>query len=210
MRVYHFVKAKYGLSNLEKRHLKISIIMELNDPFEFLGAELSDRNFRKAIKKTKKDLSKTKGILCFSKNWTNPVQWSHYTDKHKGLCLGFDVPDHFLAKVDYVKERLSQNGERNEELMLKFLTTKFEHWSYEEEYRLFVDLKEKDKDGNYYADFSDKLQLKQVIIGAHSDVTRKQIDIALVSYMGDLEIFEARAGFRRFEVVRNSNEKSRA
>ena len=94
--------------------------------------------------------------------------------------------------------------------MLKFLTTKFEHWSYEEEYRLFEDLKEKDKDGNYYADFSDKLQLKQVIIGAHSDVTRKQIDIALVSYMGDLEIFEARAGFRRFEVVRNSNEKSRA
>ena len=184
--------------------------MELNDPFEFLGAELSDRNFRKAIKKTKKDLSKTKGILCFSKNWTNPVQWSHYTDKHKGLCLGFDVPDHFLAKVDYVKERLSQNGEINEELMSKFLTTKFEHWSYEEEYRLFEDLKEKDKDGNYYADFSDKLQLKQVIIGAHSDVTRKQIDIALVSYMGDLEIFEARAGFRRFEVVRNSNEKSRA
>ena len=55
--------------------------MELNDPFEFLGAELSDRNFRKAIKKTKKDLSKTKGILCFSKNWKNPVQWSHYTDK---------------------------------------------------------------------------------------------------------------------------------
>jgi hypothetical protein len=145
MRVYHFVKAKDGLSNLEKRHLKISIIMELNDPFEFLGAELSDRNFRKAIKKTKKDLSKTKGILCFSKNWTNPVQWSHYTDKHKGLCLGFDVPDHFLAKVDYVKERLSQNGEINEELMLKFLTTKFEHWSYEKEYRLFVDLKEKDK-----------------------------------------------------------------
>lgn len=126
------------------------------------------------------------------------------------ICLGFDVSDHFLAKVDYVKERLSQNGEINEELMLKFLTTKFEHWSYEKEYRLFVDLKEKDKDGNYYADFSDKLQLKQVIIGAHSGVTRKQIDIALVSYMGDLEIFKARSGFRRFEVVRNSNEKSRA
>ncbi|MCK5507793.1 MAG: DUF2971 domain-containing protein [Desulfobacterales bacterium] len=207
MRVYHFVKAKYGLRNIEKRHLKISIIMELNDPFEFLGAELSDRNFRKAIKKTKKDLSKTKGILCFSKNWKNPVQWSHYTDKHKGLCLGFDVPDHLLAKVDYVKERLSQNSEINEELMLKFLTIKFEHWSYEKEYRLFVELKEKDKDGNYYADFSDELQLKQVIIGAHSGITRKQIDTVLNSYIGEIEIFKARASFRRFEVVRNSNEQ---
>ena len=187
--------------------MKISIIMELNDPFEFLGADLSDRNFRKAIKKTKKELSKTKGILCFSKNWKNPVQWSHYTDRHKGLCLGFDVPDHRLAKVDYVKERLSLNGEINEELMLKFLTTKFEHWSYEEEYRLFVELKKKDIDGNYYADFSNELQLKQVIIGAHSGITRKQIDIALDNYVEELEIFKARAGFRKFEVVRNTNEK---
>ena len=26
------------------------------------------------------------GMLCFSKGWHNPVQWSHYTDKHKGIC----------------------------------------------------------------------------------------------------------------------------
>lgn len=181
--------------------------MELNDPFEFLGAELSDRNFRRAMKETKKELSKTKGLLCFSGNWTNPVQWSHYTDKHKGICLGFDVPDYLLSKVNYVKERLSHNGEFTEELMLKFLTTKFEHWSYEEEYRSFVELEEKDKDGNYYADFSDNLKLKQIIVGAHSDITRKQIDNALSIHTEEIEIFKARAGFRKFEVVKNNNEE---
>lgn len=181
--------------------------MELNDPFEFLGADLSDREFRKAMKRTKKGLSKTKGILCFSKNWTNPAQWSHYTDRHKGICLGFDVTENHLAKVNYVKERLSHNGEINEELMLKFLTTKFEYWSYEEEYRSFLELENKDKDGNYYADFSKDLQLREIIIGAHSSITRKEISNALSDFKEDLEIFKARAGFKRFEVVRNQNEK---
>lgn len=41
------------------------------------------------------------GILCFSKNWNNPVQWAHYADKHKGFCLGFDVPDEHPTKVTY-------------------------------------------------------------------------------------------------------------
>ena len=207
MRVYHFVKANYGLLNLSKRRLKISIIMELNDPFEFLGADLRDRNFRKAMKATKKSLSKTKGILCFSKNWTNPVQWSHYTDRHKGICLGFDVPDQNLAKVDYVTERLSHNSNIDEDLMLKFLTTKFDHWRYEEEYRSFIELKDKEDDGKYYSYFSDKLKIKEVIIGAHSSVTRAQVNDAISDYPEKLEIFKARAAFRKFEITRNENEK---
>jgi Ca2+-binding EF-hand superfamily protein len=207
MRVYHFVSAKHGLSNLENMRLKISIIMELNDPFEFLGADLSDRDFRKAIKETKKELSKTKGILCFSKNWSNPVQWSHYADRHRGICLGFDFPESNLAKVEYVKERLPHNGNIDEDLMYKFLTTKFEHWSYEEEYRAFLELEDRDADGNYYAEFSEALELKQVIIGAHSSITRKDVKNALSGYKEEIETFKARADFKRFEVVRNKNEK---
>lgn len=181
--------------------------MELNDPFEFLGADLRDRDFRKAMKATKKSLSKTKGILCFSKNWTNPVQWSHYTDRHKGVCLGFDVPDQHLSKVNYVTERLFHNGEINEELMLKFLTTKFGHWQYEQEYRSFVELREKEIDGNYYSYFSDQLKIKEVIIGAHSSVTRAQVNDAISGYSEKLEIFKARTAFRKFEITRNENKK---
>ncbi len=25
--------------------------------------------------------------------WSNPVIWAHYGDKHRGLCLGFEVPE---------------------------------------------------------------------------------------------------------------------
>ena len=206
MRVYHFLKKKYALKVLKERRLKISIIMDLNDPFEFLGADLSDRNFRMAMHKTKKELSKTKGILCFSKKWTNPVQWSHYADHHRGMCLGFDVPGDLLTKVKYVHKRLPVNGIINEKRMLDFLTTKFIHWSYEEEYRAFISLKDKE-DGIYYVDFSENLRLRQVIVGCQSDVTRADIDSLIKEINSDIEVFKTRPAFRSFKIVRNKNER---
>ena len=92
MRVYHFLKADHGLHDLRHRRLRISRIIELNDPFEFLGIDLSDRTFRQALEETKRQLSDTKGLLCFSKTWRNPVLWGNYADKHRGLCLpGFPI-----------------------------------------------------------------------------------------------------------------------
>ena len=107
MRVYYFIRKKYGLENLTKKRLKVARIDYLNDPFEFMAVDLSDRDFRLGVEKMKRDLSKDFGILCFSKFWDNPVQWTHYADRHKGLCLGFDVPDEYLAKINYIDSRQS-------------------------------------------------------------------------------------------------------
>ncbi len=203
MRVYHFIDEEFGLKVLREKRLKISKIMELNDPFEFLGMELSNPEFRKAMKSTKKQLSKTKGILCFSKTWTNPVQWSHYANNHKGICLGFDIPKNSLAKVNYVNERLAHDGHIDETLMTKFLTTKFSHWSYEQEYRAFLSLDE-EEDGFYYLSFSENLNLRQVIIGVRSSVTRAEV--AKLVGKG-VEAFKARVAFRSFKIVRNKNQE---
>ncbi len=67
MLVYHFINAQYGIEALRNRRLKISRIMELNDPFEFLAVDLSDQRFREVMEKTKPKISKTNGILCFCK-----------------------------------------------------------------------------------------------------------------------------------------------
>ena len=88
-------------------HLKVARIDYLNDPFEFAAVDLSDRIFRLNVEQWKRDLSKDYGILCFSKFWDNPVQWTHYADRHKGLCLGFDVPDEYLVKINYCSTRQS-------------------------------------------------------------------------------------------------------
>ena len=91
MRLYRFLDAHYGLLAVADRRIKISTIMELNDPFEFLGVNLSNRQFRWALRETKRQLSESQGLLCFSKTWRNPVLWGHYADSHRGLCLGFSV-----------------------------------------------------------------------------------------------------------------------
>jgi hypothetical protein len=204
MMVYHYISAHYGLEGIQNRRLKIARIMELNDPFEFLGVNLKDRKFRKAIRETKQELSKSKGILCFSNTWRNPVLWGHYADKHKGLCLGFEVSNNVLGKVDYVDSRLPVPTELNEEFMKKLLFTKFKHWEYEQEYRVYVQLEE-EENGMFFSDFSNELQLKKVIVGDQSSVTRAELAEALGDLNSSVESFKARAGFQEFEVVRQQN-----
>ena len=53
MRLYYFTNAEYGLSDLREKHLKISRIVQLNDPFEFMGADLSNDDLRKEIEALK-------------------------------------------------------------------------------------------------------------------------------------------------------------
>ncbi|WP_394179564.1 DUF2971 domain-containing protein [Marinomonas posidonica] len=204
MRVYHFVNDSYGKQNLEKKRLKVARIMELNDPFEFLGMDLTDRVARYAINKTKEDLNKGYGILCFSKNWKNPVQWAHYADKHKGICLGFDIPDHLLNKVEYINERISYSGGEFtlKEIMI-FFTSKFKHWEYENEYRCFSELINKDGD-LYFSKFSSTLILKEVIVGASSNLNITDI-ASLVDE--EVEIFKVRPAFKTFQMVQNKTIK---
>ena len=122
MILYHFLNAEYGLEAIKNRRLKISRIMGLNDPFEFLGVDLSDKKNRKAVKELKEYYSEKTGIVCFSKTWKNPVLWGHYADKHKGICLGFEVPEDTANQINYVNSRFpfpKQQCDLNMEFMEK-------------------------------------------------------------------------------------------
>lgn len=212
MRVYHFVNKEYGLENLRKKRLKIATLNELNDPFELFGVEFSDPDTRRAFRVMKDDMSKNRGLMCFSKGWQNPVQWSHYADKHKGLCLGFDVPDEYLGEVNYSRSRLIADVEklRNPKdlslsLAKKFLFTKYHHWKYENEVRSFVTLEEIDEEkGLYFAGFSEQLTLREVIVGAMSDITRNDINENLGGIATNVRSWKARLAFRTFKVVKQN------
>ena len=200
MRVYHFLSPEYGLKDLKEKRLKISEAMSLNDPFEFLGVDLSCKETRKKIKNLKQKSSKYFGLICFSKNWNSPVQWAHYANKHQGICLGFEIPDKRLKKVKYVDKRPSLSSTMTDDEFRKLFLTKFSHWSYEEEYRMFLNLTEQE-DGFYYENFSEVMILKQVIIGVKSSITKKNVQDAF----GDekIEIFRVRCAFKSFSMVRN-------
>ena len=186
MRVYHFVSAKYGLEDLQFRRLKIARVNELNDPFEFM-ARANNSLERAALRATKEQQSEKTGLLCFSESWENSVQWSHYADRHRGICLGFDVADEQIKKVTYRKSplrfdlyRFRSDAVYAQDFSERLVSTKFDDWRYEKEWRLYIKLDPATQvDGRYFYNFSDGLHLAEVIVGAASSITRSQLSAAL-------------------------------
>jgi hypothetical protein len=216
MRVYHFINRKYGLQALRRKRLKVSLIDQLNDPFEMVGFASRNRDERQAFAEVKAGLARYSGVLCFSGNWSNPVQWSHYADRHKGLCLGFDVPEALLTRVKYRSKRLKPDpqaikemqaeGAAAQEMMLNLVTTKFSHWRYEHEHRMFVRLEERDARGLYFCDFSENLALREAIVGSESSISRAQLKRALGRMSTCVVVFKARLAFQSFRVVRQKRD----
>jgi hypothetical protein len=207
MRVYHFLNEEYGLKVLREKRLKISRIMQLNDPFEFLSVALSDKDFRERLNSSKKKLDKLLGLICFSKSWKSPVQWAHYADRHRGICLGFEIQEHNLHEVRYLDERIVHNGKSGELIVKDLLTCKYSHWSYEQEVRTFEHLEKIDGD-IYYKDFSEQVALKEIIVGANSKVSKTAICDILSNYKDEVAYFKARPAFKTFEIVENKNQSA--
>lgn len=67
MRLFHFLNTSFALKDIRERPLKISRIDELNDPFEFLGVETSNREYRAALNRTKSAISEKKEFFAFPK-----------------------------------------------------------------------------------------------------------------------------------------------
>ncbi|CCN72688.1 DUF2971 domain-containing protein [Vibrio nigripulchritudo] len=210
MRVYYFTSAEYGLQNIEYSRLKVSDFNNVNDPFELLGIELSDKSVRSALKREKSQISKSTGFICFSEDWQNPVQWGHYAENHKGICLGFDVSDENLKKIKYVKKRLNTSNFYANDKKEKLLTTKFSHWSYEKEHRIIVDLSSRTPDdrGLFFEPFSQHMKLREVIIGCESSVTQSAVRDLCENKDKKIKIFNARAAFRDFKIVWDRSKKS--
>ena len=205
MRVYHFICKKFGMEDLRERRLKVSLIPALNDPFEFLAVGTADQVVRDALSATKRRFSKTKGLLCFSGTWRSPLMWAHYADNHRGICAGFDVPDDTIYRVTYVPKRAKPPApskmltrEFEQGLFLK----KFSHWRYEQEYRAVVTLSNcREIGGVYFVPFSDELALKQVIVGAKSNLSSEIVE-SVTRDIRNVEVFKARPAFRTFRIVR--------
>lgn len=200
MRAYHFLPSQYALDDLRHRRLKIARLDELNDPFELWAIAQPDRRLRQAFRKTKDEMAQRYGVLCFSLSWHNPLLWSHYADRHRGVALGFDVSDAILKPVSYVKGRpiLKQISM---EVAHWLLFTKYIDWQYEQEARIFITLTDRDPaSGLYFGDFSKQLVLREVIIGPLNTNTKKDLHNALGS-VANVTLTKGRLAFNSFQVV---------
>lgn len=79
-------------------------------------------------------------VYCLGPDVGNLLMWSHYADRHKGVCLEFSLRNEVMCgalRCEYLEEfpimRLHDPGE---EQNLRILLAKANPWRYENEYRL--------------------------------------------------------------------------
>jgi hypothetical protein len=209
-RVYHFLNAKYGIQNIENRRIKISTLLGVNDPFELLAHNVSNRALRDLLTISKQMFDKEFGLLCFSKSSKSPVQWAHYAERHSGLCLGFDVDAALLGEVSYRDLRVSDyilpvDQASQLDWVRSVLYTKYSHWSYEEEVRVFAALDNEEK-GLFFRSFDEAITLSEVQVGYNCKLSRSEVHEALGELSKTVEVFKVRPAFQTFEMVRNLKE----
>ncbi len=92
------------------------------------------------------------GIVCLSEDPVSVLMWSHYGDKHTGICLGFwrngdaanllgdaDVCAPIKYSDEYPKPVFSELYKADGTVSEKLLLTKAREWAYEREWRLMTD-----------------------------------------------------------------------
>ena len=167
------------LDSLIRGYIYFASSEQLNDPFDSRISIIKslDSAIGKSKGKVKEKLQKLRkgekqlnalneklsksGIFSCSHNrhsraLRQPWLWSHYADKHKGICLIYNIPDQYVldqamaaVPMDYKSNPLINfflkwgkssrkltAREFNDDLAKKYLSIKDECWSYEDEYRL--------------------------------------------------------------------------
>lgn len=216
MKLYYLTTEKWAKVILKERQLKLSTVEELNDPFELLGASIGDKRARVVVKHAQKRLSETFGLVCMSKTWQNPVMWAHYGDKHRGVCLGFDVLDTIPYEVQYTPTRLTHLlgdiptlADMNHDALDALMTTKYEDWSYEQEWRIIVQFTDsiKDADGKHFLQFNNRaLSLREIILGHRCPWSLQEAAKTVGRITKGVVLKRVRPSFHKFEMVRQQRE----
>lgn len=144
-----------------KKVSKIAHLMGRSVPDEQIDQLYIQLN--EMVKKLHQGIGDTVGITCFSETPFNMLMWSHYANKHSGICVEYDfsklfstVPNSLLLPVEYTNKRpllpvemvvVSRNGSYEWDqskiqmllpALLKSLAIKSEIWSYEREWRHII------------------------------------------------------------------------
>lgn len=89
------------------------------------------------------------GVLCLAEDWNCPLMWSHYADKHRGLCIEYDMHKSScpgIKPVDYrcprgikitelIEWKLHNSSQAKKNVLDTYFFTKSPSWGYEKEWR---------------------------------------------------------------------------
>ncbi len=195
---------------------------EFNDPFDcIVKLENDDQSRQEGIQRR---INTHAGVLSFCEDKDNILLWAHYSNKHYGICLEFNMNQWkgmpvYMARVEYTMERplISQIDLSNAtasslpgssfghgstvwepNLLRKMAFVKHEDWEYEKEWRIicsFINPSER------YLKFPRKNVLTGIIFGLRtSDSDRQRIMEAIEASDPRIKIHEAKEDKSKFKV----------
>lgn len=184
---YHFLSSKHAMHDLERKMIRVSTLDTLNDPFELMPyLRYSKGEKIKRYMNIRKQISDKYGLLCFSRTWEEPLLWSHYADKHKGIALGFEIDNLDIFDVVYnpnpIRKQfdLSNDSKTNKDLFLQLAQIKYKKWEYEQESRMLLKLDDCIMiDNHFFIEFKNNLKVKEVRLGAYYDYKANNEDYIL-------------------------------
>jgi hypothetical protein len=201
---------------LPELRIRLSTFDKVNDPFELLGARQTDREGRRYFATLYDYWVKTLGFVSFSDNWKSPLMWSHYARNHTGVCLGIEIPEERVQPMNYQRERLELllkmsplEAAIDDEIIKQVVTTKFEEWAYEREWRYIARLEHKDDaTGFHYVEFSPDFELREIIAGARCERSLEDLRKQVFGNTAVISMLQARAAFGSFSMVRQRSQQT--
>ena len=164
-------------------------------------------------------IGETFGVSCFTQSPFNMLMWSHYANKHTGICVEYDFGKLFsgeqtelLFPVNYSKNRpllhiekilkyednnLSMNENNVNVLfpdMMKCLITKSDVWQYENEWRLIKSIK-KESDRKIHLPLISKIY-------TGTNISKENLnDISLIGKEKDIPVVQCALKSDKYEIV---------
>lgn len=173
--IFQFGKNKNLKRVLIDNTLGFSKLKDFNDPFEMSysyfhhvenqilalqhllnKSKVVENNLVSKVQRIIDEELESVSVCCFSKSPLEPLMWSHYSDKHSGICYCFDKSKLFpgltlksksviysntLAEINFYEKNTSLEILRHK--IESIINTKSKSWSYENEYRFWNKTKEK-------------------------------------------------------------------
>ena len=151
-----FLNKKMGKT--EKNYLKLELEKKHKSIITAIKKDLPNNLREHFLKSGIEKINKNLGIFSLSRRWNSTLMWAHYTNSHKGFCIGYNRnsnffktkgnpndPEFSLEIVNYSQNRVKVPVERGEKINDEVLLTKSLDWEYEKEERIITFLKLADK-----------------------------------------------------------------
>uniref|UniRef100_UPI003F4C5909 DUF2971 domain-containing protein n=1 Tax=Brachyspira catarrhinii TaxID=2528966 RepID=UPI003F4C5909 len=170
-------------------------------------------------------------VGCLTSKNNNTLMWSHYADKHRGICIEYNISKIFIdknssirkvnynknmayeEKMDYIK-RFSdiRIDDKNITTLLELFCIKSKEWEYEDEYRILYYDSTSNSNG-----ITIKLPIKNIYFGTETSEEDKKLIYDIIKNINmsraknnKIKIYESEFNDKKlFEIKTNKKYKAR-